>query len=85
LIGDLSNKIGDLFKSKKEETKGEEKTVTTTSSTTPEEGNTQPSQAITKNDIDEIKAALFRMASLLEGPLSISPLDYPFRPDSRRV
>lgn len=36
-------------------------------------------------DIQDIKNALIRMAGLLEGTLSVSVLDQPFRPDSRRV
>jgi hypothetical protein len=36
-------------------------------------------------DIQDIKNALTRMAGLLEGTLSVSVLDQPFRPDSRRV
>ena len=40
---------------------------------------------LTKDDINEMKSALLRVASLLEGPISVTPLDYPFRPDSRRV
>lgn len=40
---------------------------------------------ITSNDIQEMKAALVRIASLLEGPLNVSSMDRPFRPDSRRV
>jgi hypothetical protein len=40
---------------------------------------------ITKKDIDGILGALNRMASLLEGPLTVSPLGSPSRPDSRRI
>lgn len=40
---------------------------------------------ITKKDIDSILGALNRMASLLEGPLTVSPLGSPSRPDSRRI
>ena len=36
-------------------------------------------------DIQDIKNALVRMAGLLEGTLSVSVLDQPFRPDSRRI
>jgi hypothetical protein len=36
-------------------------------------------------DLNDIKSALSRIASILEGPLTVSPLDSPFRPDSRRV
>ena len=42
-------------------------------------------EGITKKDIDTIISLLSRMGSLLEGPLSISPMDSPLRPDSRRV
>jgi hypothetical protein len=40
---------------------------------------------ITKKDIDTIISLLSRMGSLLEGPLSVSSMDSPIRPDSRRV
>lgn len=36
-------------------------------------------------DIQDIKNALTRIASILEGPLTVSQIDQPFRPDSRRV
>jgi len=35
-------------------------------------------------DLNDIKALLGKMVSLLEGPLSIETMDSPFRPDSRR-
>jgi hypothetical protein len=40
---------------------------------------------ITKKDIDDILSALGRIGSLLEGPLRVSSMDSPLRPDSRRV
>jgi len=40
---------------------------------------------MTSNDIQEMKSALVRIASLLEGPLNVSPMSGPYRPDSRRV
>jgi len=40
---------------------------------------------ITKKDIDAMLSALSRIASLLEGPLSVSSMDAPIRPDSRRI
>ena len=42
-------------------------------------------ESITKKDIDAMLSVLGRIASLLEGPLSISSLDSPIRPDSRRI
>lgn len=39
----------------------------------------------TSKDLDDIKGALSRIASILEGTLTVSPLDSPFRPDSRRL
>jgi hypothetical protein len=36
-------------------------------------------------DIQDIKNALTRIAGLLEGPLTVSAIDKPFRPDSRRI
>jgi hypothetical protein len=35
--------------------------------------------------IESVKSLLSRIANLLEGPLEVSPLEYPFRPDSRSV
>lgn len=40
---------------------------------------------ITAKDLSEIKSGLARIASILEGTLTVSHLDGPFRPDSRRV
>jgi hypothetical protein len=42
-------------------------------------------KGISSDDLNDIKGALIRIASLLEGPLTVSPLDSPFRPDSRRI
>lgn len=85
-LDNFTSKIGDLFTSKKKSEK-EEVTDQSTASTVGSEEEKLPgsSQAITKNDLDEMKAVLGRIASLLEGPISVAPLDYPFRPDSRRV
>jgi hypothetical protein len=47
--------------------------------------NQAKSAELSKDDVNEMKSALLRIAFLLEGPLSFAPLDYPFRPDSRRV
>jgi len=43
---------------------------------------------ISKNlneSLDDVKSLLARIAMLLEGPLEFSPMDAPFRPDSRKV
>jgi len=42
------------------------------------------SEGLKSSDIDDIKSLLGKIASLLEGPLSIESMDSPFRPDSRR-
>lgn len=42
-------------------------------------------ESVSNKDLDEIKSSLARIASLLEGPLSVSTIDNPFRPDSRRI
>jgi len=39
----------------------------------------------TSKDIQDIKNALTRLASILEGPLTVYPMETPFRPDSRRI
>jgi hypothetical protein len=36
-------------------------------------------------DIQEIKALLSRMVQVLSGTLIVSPMEAPYRPDSRRV
>ena len=40
---------------------------------------------MSKADIDDMKSALFRIASLLEGTLIVSPIDSPYRPNSKRI
>ena len=40
---------------------------------------------MTKADIDDMKSALFRIASLLEGTLMVSPIESPYRPNSKRI
>ena len=61
------------------ETAKTESTSPTTGSKPGEDGS------ITKKDIDAMLSALSRIASLLEGPLSVSTMDSPIRPDSRRI
>jgi uncharacterized protein YoxC len=39
----------------------------------------------TSKDVQDIKNALTRIASILEGTLTVSPIESPFRPDSRRI
>ena len=60
-----------------------------TSSTETTSTNTESASGagaeITKKDIDDILSALGRIGSLLEGPLRVSSMDSPLRPDSRRV
>jgi hypothetical protein len=36
-------------------------------------------------NLNDVKSLLARIAMLLEGPLEISAIDTPFRPDSRKV
>ena len=45
----------------------------------------EASSGMSDKDIQDIKNSLSRIASILEGPLTVSPIDQPFRPDSRRV
>lgn len=64
--------------------------VSTTSTASPKTeskggSTTSSSDGLTTKDLDEIKATLTRIAFLLEGPLTVSNLESPFRPDSRRV
>lgn len=55
------------------------------SSKKPESSEPDKSGLGSSQDIQDIKNALTRMAGLLEGTLTVSVLDQPFRPDSRRV
>ena len=55
----------------------------TPESTNSNQQGTNPT--MTSKDIEEMKAALVRIASLLEGPLNVAPMERPFRPDSRRI
>jgi hypothetical protein len=70
--------------SQTETNKGEAKTSSTsaTSTSTAASGG---SGGMSKDDATEMKSILMRIASLLEGPLSVSSIDAPYRPDSRRV
>lgn len=62
------------------------------SSTTQMESRSQPgepgkseSPKDLQNDLADIKTLLSRISSLLEGPLEVSTIESPFRPDSRKV
>jgi len=70
---------------KKEITKTEESTPSKSeASNTSKESKGGKSESIGVTDLDDIKALLGKMVSLLEGPLSIESTESPFRPDSRR-
>ena len=70
---------------KKEIAKTEESTPTKSeTANTSKESKGGKSESIGVTDLDDIKALLGKMVSLLEGPLSIESMDSPFRPDSRR-
>ena len=70
---------------KKEITKTEESTPSKSEvSNTSKESKGGKSESIGVTDLDDIKALLGKMVSLLEGPLSIESMESPFRPDSRR-
>jgi len=55
------------------------KTSTSTS------GGGEQMKNVTTDDLDAIKGALSRIAFLLEGPLTVSQIEDPYRPNSRRV
>lgn len=67
-----------------ETNKGETKT-SSTSATSTSAAASGGSGGMSKDDATEMKSILMRIASLLEGPLSVSSIDAPYRPDSRRV
>jgi hypothetical protein len=64
------------------EVKTSSASATSTSTSTAASGG---SEGMGKDDANEMKSILMRIASLLEGPLSVSSIDAPYRPDSRRV
>jgi len=72
-----------------EEKKSPTEAVSTESKTADKPAETKSEKmgdsGMTSNDIQEMKSALVRIASLLEGPLNVSPMSGPYRPDSRRV
>ncbi len=51
----------------------------------PEKSSSPGETNMSKADIDEMKSALFRIASLLEGTLIVSPIESPYRPNSKRI
>ena len=59
-----------------------DKSGTDKKSETPASGNNGLGS---NSDMQDIKNALTRIAGLLEGPLTVSAIDKPFRPDSRRI
>lgn len=65
--------------------KDKESVSSTKSQESSEKSSSKSETNISKNDIDDIKSALFRMASLLEGTLTVSPIESPYRPNSRRI
>lgn len=69
--------------SQTEQASSAEKSSGAKASTSP--ATTDQSKNITTEDMDAIKGALARIANLLEGPLTVSQIDDPFRPNSRRV
>lgn len=92
MFGGLIQKMEDAFskaipiKKEKSETEIPSQTPLTAGTESVESsGNSNQSAGLTKDDVNEMKSVLLRIASLLEGPISVTPLDYPFRPDSRRV
>lgn len=71
--------------SQTETNKGEAKTSSTSAASTSTAAASSGSGGMSKDDATEMKSILMRIASLLEGPLSVSSIDAPYRPDSRRV
>jgi hypothetical protein len=73
----------EVLKNETIETGSPKSEAKTPESTNPNQQGTNPT--MTSKDIEEMKAALVRIASLLEGPLNVAPMERPFRPDSRRI
>ena len=67
----MVNNKGEADKLKPESTTGQ----------TPNKNETN----LSKTDIDDMKSILYRIASLLEGPLMVSSTESPFRPNSKRI
>ena len=55
------------------------------SESSPEKSSDKSETNLSKTDIDDMKSALFRMVSLLEGTLMVSTIESPFRPNSKRI
>jgi hypothetical protein len=92
MFGGLIQKMEDVFaknsstkKQSSESNLGSETPIPPSSESGVAPTGSNQNAVLTKDDINEMKSALLRVASLLEGPISVTPLDYPFRPDSRRV
>lgn len=86
-----------LAESKKNESTKESTTSPSTSESNPgsksetktgtsgEKSSSKSETNMSKADIDDMKSALFRIASLLEGTLMVSPIESPYRPNSKRI
>jgi len=81
---DQVSKISDTITNPAEPKKDESSPAASQSSTSSKPA-ASPGEGVNKDDMTEIKSLLMRMASLLEGPLSVSSIDSPYRPDSRRI
>jgi len=92
MFGGLLDRMEQVFINKSQQSKESDVVSSQSDSSTKQEAQSaetpssqSKSAGLSTDDVNEMKSALLRIASLLEGPLSIAPLDYPFRPDSRRV
>lgn len=72
----IKNKISGIGEKISEKISGEPKQNVSDGDTNSENMN---------DGIEQIKSLLSRIAVSLEGPLEVTPLDYPFRPNSRKV
>jgi hypothetical protein len=63
----------------------QEQSVSTPTQKTESSNSGSSQSSINSKDLEEIKSLLARMAASLSGTLIVSPMESPYRPDSRRV
>ena len=63
----------------------QEQSVSTATQKTESSNSGSNQSSINSKDLEEIKSLLARMAASLSGTLIVSPMESPYRPDSRRV
>jgi hypothetical protein len=81
---EITPKKAEVVKETQKKEKIENKKEPEVKKETPKSSSKDKENTIKVSDLDDIKGLLARIASLLEGPLSVESSEIPFRPDSRR-